>query len=58
VIKLTTVPGTALIVVAIATAVMIVIATAVELASDGALGRVPVSDVNVEPPRVFTKRKA
>jgi hypothetical protein len=55
---------TALIVVAIATAVMvmatavIVMATAVELASNGPLGRLPVSDVNVEPVRVFTKRKA
>src|SRR5215207_2959916 len=48
---------TALIVVAIAAAV-IVMATAVELASNGPLGRLPVSDVNVEPPRVLTKRKA
>src|SRR5215218_5943568 len=48
---------TALIVVAIATAVM-VMATAVELASNGPLGRLPVSDVNVEPPRVFKELQA
>ena len=48
---------TALIVVAIATAVM-VMATAVELASNGPLGRLPVSDVNVEPVRVFKELQA
>jgi hypothetical protein len=48
---------TALIVVAIATTV-IVMATAVELASNGPLGRVPVSDVNVEPVRVFKELQA
>ena len=55
---------TALIVVAIATAVMvmatavIVMATAVELASNGPLGRLPVSGVNVEPVRVFKELQA
>ena len=49
---------TALIVVAIATAVM-VMATAVKLASNnGPLGRLPVSDVNVEPVRVFKELQA
>ena len=55
---------TALIVVAMATAVIvmatavIVMATAVELASNGPLGRLPVSDFNVEPPRVFKELQA
>jgi hypothetical protein len=48
---------TALIVVAIATTV-IVMATAVELASNGPLGRLPVSDVNVEPSRMFKELQA
>ena len=43
--------------VVIATA-MVVIATAVELAPYGPLGILPVGDVNVEPPRVFTKLQA
>ena len=44
-------------VVAIA-AVVMVMATSVELASNGPLSRLPVSDVNVEPVRVFKELQA
>ena len=56
--------GIAPAVVAIATAVVgmatavVVIATALELAPYGSLGRLPVGDVNVEPPRVFKELQA
>jgi hypothetical protein len=48
---------TALIVVAIASAV-IVMTAAVELAPYGPLGRLPAGDVNVEAPRVFKELQA
>jgi hypothetical protein len=48
---------TTLIIVGIATAV-VGIATAVELAPYGSLGRLPVGDVNVEPLRVFKELQA
>jgi hypothetical protein len=55
---------TLLIVVVIATAVVVIaaavvgIATALELAPYGSLGRLPVGDVNVEPTRVFKELQA
>ena len=43
----------------IATAAVLTIATAaVELTPYGPLGRLPVGDVNVEPPRVFKELQA
>jgi hypothetical protein len=53
----TAVVGIAAAVVGIAAAV-VDIATALELAPYGSLGRLPVGDLNVEPPRVFKELQA
>jgi hypothetical protein len=45
-------------VVAIATAMIIIATAAMELAPYGLLGRLPVGDVNIEPPRVFKELQA
>jgi hypothetical protein len=47
-----------LIVVGIAPAVVVIATAALELPPYGSLGRLPVGDLNVEPPRVFKELQA
>jgi len=50
--------GIAPAVVGMATAVVVIATAALELAPYGSLGRLPVGDLNVEPPRVFKELQA
>jgi hypothetical protein len=45
-------------VVGMATAVVVIATAALELAPYGSLGRLPVGDLNVKPPRVFKELQA